>query len=198
MEIKIDARGLACPKPVIETKKAIEQIPEGNIITLVDNSIARDNVSKLANSLNLHFTVEEVEGNYQISIFKNEYTDFNEEQLKKRPDLSNTVFFISSDVMGSGDRDLGEILMKGFIYALTEYEPYPKAILLVNSGVNLAIEGSQSLANLKLLADYGTEILSCGTCLDFYGIKPLLGVGEVTNMYSIVEYLSEANNTVKV
>ncbi|MDK2867655.1 MAG: hypothetical protein PWP38_1970, partial [Clostridiales bacterium] len=79
MEIKIDARGLACPKPVIETKKALDQIPEGNIITLVDNAIARDNVSKLAKSMQLHFTVEEADGNFQISIFKGEYVGLGDE-----------------------------------------------------------------------------------------------------------------------
>jgi len=198
MEIKIDARGLACPKPVIETKKALEQIPEGNIITLVDNSIARDNVSKLASSLHLHFTVEEQEENYQISIFKGEYANYQEENVEKRPDLSNVVFLIGTDTLGEGDRDLGEILMKGYIYALTEYEPYPKAIIFVNSGVNLAIEGAATLQHLKQLQEVGTEIMVCGTCLDYYGIKPLLAVGEVTNMYSIVEYMSEAGNTIKL
>jgi len=198
MEIKIDARGLACPKPVIETKKALEQIPEGNIITLVDNSIARDNVSKLASSLHLHFTVEEQEENYQISIFKGEYANYQEENVEKRPELSNVVFLIGTDTLGEGDRDLGEILMKGYIYALTEYEPYPKAIIFVNSGVNLAIEGAATLQHLKQLQEVGTEIMVCGTCLDYYGIKPLLAVGEVTNMYSIVEYMSEAGNTIKL
>jgi len=198
MEIKIDARGLACPKPVIETKKALEQIPEGNIITLVDNSIARDNVSKLASSLHLHFTVEEQEENYQISIFKGEYANYQEENVEKRPNLSNVVFLIGTDTLGEGDRDLGEILMKGYIYALTEYEPYPKAIIFVNSGVNLAIEGAATLQHLKQLQEVGTEIMVCGTCLDYYGIKPLLAVGEVTNMYSIVEYMSEAGNTIKL
>jgi len=198
MEIKIDARGLTCPKPVIETKKALEQIPEGNIITLVDNSIARDNVSKLASSLHLHFTVEEQEGNYQISIFKGEYANYQDDNIEKRPDLSNVVFLIGTDVLGEGDRELGEILMKGYIYALTEYEPYPKAIIFVNSGVKLAIEGAATLPHLKQLQEVGSEIMICGTCLDYYGIKPLLAVGEVTNMYSIVEYMSEAGNTIKL
>jgi selenium metabolism protein YedF len=198
MEIKIDARGLSCPKPVIETKKALEQIPEGNIITLVDNSIARDNVSKLASSLHLHFTVEEQDGNYQISIFKGEYANYHDENVEKRPDLSNVVFLIGTDVLGEGDRDLGEILMKGYIYALTEYEPYPKAIIFVNSGVRLTIEGAATLPHLRQLQEMGSEIMICGTCLDYYGIKPLLAVGEVTNMYSIVEYMSEAGNTIKL
>jgi selenium metabolism protein YedF len=198
MEIKIDARGLACPKPVIETKKALDQIPEGNIITLVDNAIARDNVSKLAKSMQLHFTVEEADGNFQISIFKGEYVGLGDEGIENRPNLSNLVMLVASDVLGEGERELGEILMKGYFYALAEYEPYPKAVIFMNAGVKLAIEGSPVLEHVKRLQEYGTEVMSCGTCLDYYGIKALLGVGEVSNMYTIVEYISEANNTIKL
>ena len=198
MEIKIDARGQSCPKPVIETKKALEQIPEGNIITIVDNAIARDNVSKLAKSLKLHFTVEEAEGDYQISIFKGEVLTMQEDQLQKRPDLLNTVIVITTDVLGEGERELGEILMKGYLYALASYEPYPKAIIFINAGVKLVIEGASALAQLKELESYGTEILSCGTCLDYYHLKSMLAVGTVSNMYTIVEYMAEANNTIKI
>lgn len=195
MEIKIDARGLACPKPVIETKKALEQIREGNIITLVDNDIARDNVSKLAKSLKLDFNVSKTEAGYEVSIFKG---GFMEVMPEKRPDLSETVIVIGTDVLGEGDRKLGEILMKGYLYALTEYEPYPKAIIMLNSGVNLALKGAATVDHLKKLLEMGTEVLCCGTCLDYYNAKMLLEVGEVTNMYTIVEKMAEANNTIKL
>lgn len=195
MEIRIDARGLACPKPVIETKKALEQIPEGNIVTIVDNEIARDNVSKLANSMKLHFTISEAGGGYEVSIFKGNYA---EEMPEKRPDLANTVLLIGTDCLGEGEEKLGKILMNGYLYALTEYEPFPKAILLINSGIKLAIEGSQTVEHLKTLVEKGTEVLSCGTCLDYYDLKHALAVGGVTNMYTIVEMMSEANNTIKL
>lgn len=198
MELKIDARGLACPKPVIETKKALEGLNEGNIITVVDNVIARDNVSKLAKSLMLDYTVTEADGNFEISIFKGEYAAQAEDMLQKRPDLANTVILVGSDVMGTGDDVLGAILMKGYFYTLTEYEPFPKAILFVNSGVRLTIEGSPVLEYLNKLMENGTEILSCGTCLDFYHLKELLAVGGITNMYTIVETMQEANNTIRI
>lgn len=195
MEIKIDARGLSCPKPVIETKKALEQIREGNIITLVDNDIARDNVSKLAKSLKLDFNVTQTESGYEVSIFKG---GFMEAMPEKRPDLSETVIVIGSDVLGTGDPKLGSVLMKGYLYALTEYEPYPKAVIMLNSGVNLALKGTQTADHLKKLVEMGTEVLCCGTCLDYYNVKMMLEVGEVTNMYTIVEKMAEANNTIKL
>lgn len=196
MEIRVNAVGLPCPKPVIETKKALASINEGNIITSVDNEIARENVSKLAKSMNLHFSVTEVDGVYEISIFKGAYAQSPEDMIQKRPDLSNTVILIGSEFMGSGDPELGGILMKGYLYSLTESEPYPKAILLVNSGVKLSTINEATIQSLEKLEELGTEIYNCGTCLDFYHVKDLLQVGEVTNMYTIVEYMNEAGNTI--
>ena len=82
--------------------------------------------------------------------------------------------------MGNGNDELGEVLMKGFIYTLTESKPYPKSILLVNSGVKLSTENYDTIGNLKILEEAGVEILSCGTCLDYYGLKESLKVGSVT------------------
>ncbi|GAB6107466.1 sulfurtransferase-like selenium metabolism protein YedF [Fusibacter bizertensis] len=196
MEVKIDARGLVCPKPVIETKKALDGLKEGNIITLVDNQVAKDNVSKLAKSLNLHFSVSEVEGNYEISIFKGAYAHSTEDMVQKRPDLSNLVIMVGKDTMGEGERELGEILIKSYFYALSEAEPYPKAIIFINSGVRLTTMNLQVIEYLKKLSDMGTEILSCGTCLDYYGLKDMLQIGSISNMYTIVEFMNEANNTI--
>lgn len=196
MEVKIDARGLACPKPVIETKKALEGINEGNIITIVDNNAAKENVSRLAKSLKLHYCVSEVDGNFEISIFKGAYAQSSEETVQKRPDLANLVIFVGKDTLGEGSRELGEILIKSYFYSLTESEPYPKAIIFVNSGVKLTTLQPQVIDHLKKLTEFGTEVHSCGTCLDYYGVKEMLQVGVVSNMYTIVELLNEANNTI--
>ncbi len=196
MEVKIDARGLICPKPVIETKKALEGIQEGNIITVVDNAVARDNVSKLAKSLKLHFSVTEAEGNYEVSIFKGAYAQSVEDMVQKRPDLANLVILVGRDVLGNGERALGEALIKSYFYALSEYEPYPKAIVFLNSGVYLPTSHPQIIEYLKKLTDMGTEIHSCGTCLDYYHLKEMLQVGTISNMYAIVELMADANNTI--
>ena len=104
----------------------------------------------------------------------------------------NTVVAVSADHMGEGDEVLGKILLKGFLFALTQQETLPKTVLFYNGGAKLTVEGSPVLDDLKGLAEQGVEILTCGTCLDHYGIKDQLAVGEVTNMYMIVEKMEQA------
>ena len=112
--------------------------------------------------------------------------------------LNNDVIYVSTDKMGQGADDLGKILIKGYFYALTEVKPYPKTLIFVNSGVYLTTEGSEVLEYLKTLADQGVEIVSCGTCLDFYHLKDKLAVGSITNMYSIVEKMNGADKVIRI
>ena len=105
----------------------------------------------------------------------------------------NMVVIISSDRMGSGNDALGKVLIKGFIFAVTQLDKLPKAMLFYNGGATLTAEGSDSLADLKNLEAQGVEIMTCGTCLDYYGLKEKLAVGSVTNMYSIVETMAGAD-----
>ncbi|BEP30417.1 sulfurtransferase-like selenium metabolism protein YedF [Helicovermis profundi] len=197
MIVEIDARGLDCPKPVINTKKAIEQITEGSVITIVDNEAAKENVSKLAKKLKYEYSVKAEGDLYYISINKGESLGF-EEMGDPKENISESVIYVSSDKMGSGDDTLGEILIKGYFYTLTELKPYPKAILFVNSGVNLTIDSSPVLEYIRILESYGVEVLSCGTCLDFYNITSRLSVGGISNMYSIAEHMNNAKNTIKL
>jgi selenium metabolism protein YedF len=111
---------------------------------------------------------------------------------------NNLVIAITDDILGGGDVELGKTLMKSYIYALTEVEPKPKTIIFINNGVSLATEGSPVLESLKTLEEQGVEILSCGTCLNFYGLKEKLMAGTVSNMYTIVEKLNKANNSIKI
>ena len=201
MERTIDARGLACPKPVILTKKGIEAIEEGIITTIVDNEIAKDNLSKLAKSMGLEYKVEDVEGNYEVTISKGKASELISTQKvteKVQQVNDGAVIVIPSDLMGSGDPELGRILMNSFIYTVSETKPYPKAILLYNSGVKLTIKSSAVLEDLLLLEKVGVEIISCGTCLDFYELKDELGVGEISNMYTIYEKMSGPQNTITI
>ncbi|MCC0669942.1 Sulfurtransferase TusA [Clostridioides difficile] len=195
MSIKIDARGLACPKPVINTKKELDNIEEGIVVTTVDNETAKENILKLAKSLNCEAKiVDEKENLISIEIKKGN----NIVAQKEESELEDTCVFISSDKMGLGNDELGQVLIKGFIYTLTESKPYPKHILLVNGGVKLSAENEATIENLKILEDAGVEILSCGTCLDYYNLKEKLQVGSVTNMYTIVETLKNASNTISI
>lgn len=195
-KVEVDARGLECPKPVIYTKKAIEENKGGRVTTIVDNDVAKQNVMKLAKNLGYDVKVTNNNGAFYIDI-SNDYLNVNSEVLpESKPSFRDLVLFIGNDKLGSGENQLGEILMKGYFYTLTENKPYPKAILFVNSGVLLTIEDSEVLGHIRILESEGVEILSCGTCLDFYKIKDKLAVGGVTNMYTIVDMMNNAKNTV--
>ena len=195
--MNIDARGLACPKPVIETKKAIESINSGKVKVIVDNYIAKENIIKLSRSMNLEFNILKEEDSFiEIEIIKGEFLENIIEE--KSNDIDNSCVFISSDKIGEGDIELGKILMKGFVYTLTETKPYPRYIILVNSGVNLSTSNEDTIENLKKLENFGVEIVSCGTCLDFYNLKESLKVGRVSNMYDILEIMKNTDKTISL
>lgn len=191
MKKEIDARGETCPKPVIMTKKELDKLDKGTIVTIVDNEVAKENVSKLAQSLGLEFSVDQPKENeYYIQINKGE----GAVAVVKELELSTqSTIAIGSDKMGSGEDELGSILMKSFIYTVKETTPYPANILFYNSGVYLTCEDSPVLDDLKALAENGVEIVSCGTCLDYYNIKEKLKVGTISNMYTIYEKMKNAN-----
>ncbi|PAB58467.1 sulfurtransferase-like selenium metabolism protein YedF [Anaeromicrobium sediminis] len=193
MNQEIDARGLQCPKPVIETKKILDKLQDGSIVTIVDNEVAMKNVSKLAQSMAYDVDVKQIESDYHINIYKGSMEPMV--NMSKNTN-GETVILIGDETLGQGAEELGKILMKGYIYTITEYDPYPKSILFINSGVKLTIEGSEVIDYLRGLEKEGVEILSCGTCLDYYKIKDKLAVGGVTNMYTIVDTLHSAKNKV--
>ncbi|MGO1469344.1 MAG: sulfurtransferase-like selenium metabolism protein YedF [Tissierella sp.] len=188
MKKNIDARGMGCPKPVIMTTKGLDSLEEGSITTIVDNEIAKENISKLASSKGYDFSVEEKDGDFYISISKDGSEPVKVKDNKKLKDM--TIGF-SSDTMGSGDEVLGKILMKSFIYTVSETEPYPSTLIFYNAGVRLTVEGSEVLDDLKALEKEGVEIISCGTCLDFLELKDKLKIGSISNMYTIYEKLKD-------
>ena len=189
---EIDARGLLCPQPVILAKKALGELVEGELVCIVDNITAKENVSRLATNLEHEYDVEEKNGHFYIKIKKTK----KEEANKMKND--NFVIVITTDKIGTGNDELGTVLMKSYTYALTEAKPLPKSIMFLNSGATLTVEGSEVLTNIQKLSDMGVEIISCGTCLDYYGIKEKLAVGIVGNMYTIVEKMHEASKVINI
>lgn len=196
MNKNIDARGMDCPKPVIMTKKELDVIDGGIITTIVDNSIAKENVIKLATSMGYGYIVEEKDGDFYISINKGNEDNKEDTEDKKDMRLKDMTIAIASDTMGSGDDRLGKILMKSFIYTVSETEPYPATIVFYNGGVRLTVEGSEVLDDLKNLEKAGVEIISCGTCLDFLEINDKLEVGAVSNMYTIYEKIKDRDSNI--
>ncbi len=197
-KIEIDARGQACPKPVIMTKKELDNIKEGIVVTIVDNEVAKNNVSKLANSLGYEYKVDDVsENEFVITIVKGE-GELKEEENTEVVKSKDRVVVFSSNTMGKGSEELGKILIKSFIYTLTEVTPYPSTLIFYNSGVFLTSEGSNVLEDLSKLENNGVEIISCGTCLDYYNLKDKLKVGQVSNMYTIYEKMRNAGNIINI
>lgn len=191
----IDARGLACPIPVINTKKILETMEDGRVTTIVDNEAARDNVVTLANGIGCEVEVLQKEDEFHITITKKAET---RTMAACQSETDNTVILVSSSELGRGAAELGEILMKSFMFTLVESDSPPQAMLFVNSGVQLAVENSPVLEHLLTLNQRGVEILSCGTCLDYYNLKEKLCVGQVTNMYTIYDKLHKAGKVISL
>ena len=199
--ITVNAIGDACPLPVVKTINAIKELKgAGTVETLVDNQTAVENLKRLAQTKNYGFSSEQQgEKQYRILLQIGEGAELPDEVPARCevPQKKRKVVVISKDHMGEGDEKLGKTLLKGFVFALRQLDELPAVILFFNGGVRLTCEGSESLEDLKDLAAKGVEILSCGTCLNFYGLSEKLCVGGVTNMYSIVETMANADLIIK-
>ncbi|HIZ65003.1 MAG TPA: sulfurtransferase-like selenium metabolism protein YedF [Candidatus Blautia pullicola] len=208
-EKRIEARGLACPKPVILTKKAMDSGKVGDEILIdVDNEIAAENLRKLAKSQEADYQVSKLEEKHwlvKIRLLKAAEGEGEipadamscEVPSAKGAAEKKTVVVFSSDKMGEGEDALGEILIKSFLYTLTQAEKLPRTLLFYNKGAFLTCQDSPVLEDLKVLEKEGVQIYTCGTCLDYYKLKDKLAVGEVANMYVIAQQQLEADCIIK-
>ncbi len=200
----IDCRGLACPQPVLETKKALDKPDAGEILVLLDNPGSRENVRRFAESQGHRVSVTEEKGVFNLRIEKGqkkeEPTRMAGKEIETKQSLASLDFvvFIDSDSLGRGSEELGRILMRSFLQTLEQSEIQPQKIILINSGVKLACEGSEVLEDLQELSGKGAEVLSCGTCLDYFGIQKKLLAGKVSNMYEILKSLASAGKVITV
>lgn len=190
----IDCRGMACPLPVINTKRAIEAPDAERITVIVDNQAAKTNVAKFAAASGLAAAIEEQNGHYYITMMKGaaqQPAAAPAASVVADADVGSQVYLITQNTMGHGSPELGQVLIKAFITSLLELKPRPAALLFINSGVKLAVQGSPVIEPLQILAERGVTVLSCGTCLDYYQLQSQLAVGGITNMYTIVETISQ-------
>ncbi|RNL48401.1 sulfurtransferase-like selenium metabolism protein YedF [Paraeggerthella hongkongensis] len=201
---QVDARGQACPLPVVRAKKALAAMDAGRLEVLVDNATAADNLESLARALKCTAHREDRDdGTFAVTLSKGaDIVDASQAALEAEPAAASegeaaSVVVIASEFMGAGDDELGAVLMKGFVFALTQLDQLPSTVLLYNSGVKLACEGSASLEDLASLQRAGVEVMSCGTCLAHFGLTERLAVGEVTNMYAIVEKQAAATTVIR-
>lgn len=193
--IKVNAIGQTCPIPVIMTKNALKEITEGSIEVSIDNKISKENIEKFSKEMGFSFTTRQENGIFFIQINKTINEALSNSSTSN--DENNTIIVIASDKMGDGETALGETLMKGFIYTLTEMESLPKAILFYNKGVFLTASNETTIKDLRILEERGVEILSCGACLNFYHLENNIAVGSITNMYNIIEKQMKANKVIR-
>ena len=204
----VDARGLACPQPVIETRKAL--LDTDTLTVIVDNDTAQKNVTRMAEKLG--HTVEpeiKTDGIYlhvhpqaptePIELSVGQVDELPVGEAASAGPAQPLVLVVSSEFMGRGEHDeLGQILARAFFHTLGEVEPLPQTIVFYNSGAKLVAQGSPIVEDLEALAEQGIEILACGTCLEYYGLKDKLAVGEISNMYTIAETMLGAGRVVKL
>ena len=202
MSKTVDARGLACPQPVIMTKTALDT--DERIVVIVDHPAARENVCRLAKSRGCALKVEEKSDGIYISISSGNPKDKEAEipaglagsvgdaDRKTGP----LVITVQQDRMGRGDDELGYVLIKSFIHTLSEVRPTPNVMIFFNTGVRLCVKGSEVINDLKHLQGKGVKMLVCGTCLNFFGLMNDLEAGMISNMYDISETLLSAGKIV--
>jgi selenium metabolism protein YedF len=197
----VDCRGMACPKPLILAKKALNELGKGDrMVVLIDNETSKQNVERFLRDNGVAVSVEQDGGLFSLTVDNigspsasvDELTYCTEDDRNKPH-----VICFKSDAMGTGPAELGTILMKAFINSIKEVKPLPSHCVFYNTGVTLVAEGSPLVEPLRELSDMGVKIFVCGTCLDYFGIKDKIKVGTVSNMYTILETLTAAGHIIE-
>ena len=199
----VDAVGEPCPIPVVKATKALREMGEpGTLEVRVDNEIAVQNLTRMA--AGNHLPVQAEKKGEHLFVVTMEVAEPVGDAPVEEPALScvpdargDLVVAVDSETMGRGSDELGKLLMKSFLFAVSQLPQLPRTILFYNGGAKLTVEGSESLEDLRNMEAQGVEILTCGTCLNFYGLAEKLAVGGVTNMYAIVEALAGAGKVIK-
>jgi selenium metabolism protein YedF len=196
----VDARGMVCPKPLILTKKALNDLPRGEHLTLlVDNETSKQNVERFCKDNGVDVTSSQDGGVFTIAMIKIQKEAIAADEkayCASEPPKRTHVIVFKSDTMGNGPAELGTILMKAFVNTIKEVKPLPGHLVFYNTGVHLVVEGSALAGPLSELEQVGVKILACGTCLDYFNLKSKLKVGIVSNMYTILEAVSNAGNVI--
>ncbi|MFZ5775128.1 MAG: sulfurtransferase-like selenium metabolism protein YedF [Thermodesulfobacteriota bacterium] len=203
MSQQLDCRGMACPQPVLAAKEALDALPEGEIEVVVDNDAARSNVARFAHSQGCGVAIRSEDGLHHLRITKRgdvhqptATAPAPEEYTCEPPASLGIIHVISSDTLGRGDDALGGVLMRAFIKTIKSAAPLPSRIYFYNTGVRLTATDSDLIAPLRELASMEVGIFSCGTCLDFLHLKESLLVGEVTNMFDILDAMNKATKVI--
>lgn len=202
--LTVDARGLACPQPVLETKRVLDQSADSLFQVLVDNVTARENVSRFARNQGCEVEVRDgAAGSFEINIKRGtaDSQATNQEELLACPVTDTAasvknVVYIGNNCMGRGDDELGTKLMRGFLRTLIDSPPLPWRVIFINAGVKLTTIDDEAVDAISMLQDKGSEILSCGTCLQHFKLEEKLRVGKATNMFEVIESFNSADKII--
>jgi len=203
----VDARGMSCPRPVLETRKALSDEALASLEVLVDNSASAENVSRMARSMGCEVRLEDRDGGDLAVLLERAGGQQGggaagppEEVAEEGAACavpSNLSVLVATETVGRGSDDLGRLLMVAFVKTLAEVVPRPRSLVLMNGGVKLAVEGSELIDAIRRLEGKGIDVLVCGTCLDFFGLSDDLKVGRVSNMFEIASTLAAADRLVR-
>ncbi len=202
--LTVDARGLSCPQPVLETKKVLDEVAPSSLKVLVQGFTSRENVSRFARNRGYEVEVREKVGDeFEIALKRAESAIVQKAQEEllacPAPEQSQDgkiVVYVGNNCMGRGDDELGQKLMRGFLRTWIDISPKPWRMIFINSGVKLTTIDEEAAEAVSLLEENGVQVLSCGTCLQHFGIEDKLKVGKVTNMFEIIESLNTAAKVV--
>ena len=196
----LDCRGMACPNPVLKAKEIIDRTHVARLSVRVDNSAAKENVSRFLSRMGYEVSVSEEGGAFEVRGAKGESPGVCEvmEEPKAQGEESRIAVLVGADRMGKGDDLLGQKLIVSFISTLKEMGPELWRLILLNGGVKLTVEGSECLEALQALESRGVHILVCGTCLNHFGLLEKKQVGETTNMLDIVTAMQLADKVLSV
>lgn len=199
----LDAKGLKCPMPLIETKKALKEIEKDETLKIiVDNETSVKNVEHFLTDNGMEVERSEKNGIFEIVVNKQD-GDLEDVQAEAyctpsgEPDNSYAVMF-AKDRLGEGSDELGNVLVAGLLNTIKERDVLPEKIIFMNSGVNLVLKDSPALPLLKELADKNVDLVSCGTCLDYFGTMDQLAIGRVSNMYEILETMLSVGKVINI
>ncbi|MBN1128900.1 MAG: sulfurtransferase-like selenium metabolism protein YedF [Chitinispirillaceae bacterium] len=198
----VDARGQACPKPLILTKQALKEMSPGDSVSvLIDNPVSFQNVERFLTDNGMSPQTTEQKGVFTVIVRK-------QAEPLAHPDAASycstcstaqkpPIVVFAQDKMGRGSDELGKILMKAFVNTIRETSPLPSHLVFYNSGILLTVEGSPLIDSFNELERKGISLLVCGTCAEYFKKKEAVRVGTLSNMYSILETMTAAGHIIQ-
>lgn len=216
-EERVDLRGLICPEPVLRTKKLLDDVSVQKVEAIVDGEVNVNNLNRLARSLKMQFSSAPQENNFVVTIERRKAAAAADSETSSQKSGSTidhhhalaagrkaetiksevgNVVFLGKDKFGDGDPDFSTTLLNMFLQTMFDSGQRPRAILMANTGVRLMTPDSPALKVLNDFKETGCEVLACGLCVEFYGLKGKIPVEQITNMFAICEYIFAADKVI--